>query len=90
MGAEETGDTAVPPASEGWTRRFTAIGPRLKEAVELYQSLGYEVRLGPAGAGEDEIRISDGCEGCFVVTLARTVYTRQAAPPDAIQEHQRG
>ena len=90
MSAEETDATMVPPASEGWTRRFTAIGPRLKEAVELYQSLGYEVKLGPAGAGEEELRISDGCEGCFVVTLARTVYTRQAPPPGAIREHQRG
>ncbi len=90
MGAEETDATAIPPASEGWTRRFTALGPRLKEAVELYLSLGYEVRLGPADPGEDQIRISDGCEGCFVVTLARAVYTRQAAPPDAVQEHQRG
>ncbi len=90
MGAAEMDVTATPPASEGWVRRFTAIGPRLKEAIELYQSLGYEVRLGPVDAGAEEIRISDGCEGCLVTTLARTVYTRQAPPPDAIEEHQRG
>ncbi len=90
MGAEQTGAMAAPPASEGWIRRFTAIGPRLKEAVELYQSLGCEVRLGPADAGEEEIRISDGCEGCLVTTLARTVYTRQAPSSDAVREHQRG
>lgn len=80
----------IPSASEGWTRRFTAIGSRLKEAVELYESLGYEVRLGPADAGAEEIRVSDGCEGCLVLTLAQTVYTRQAPPPDAVREHQRG
>lgn len=90
MSAEEMGATAAPLTSEGWTRRFTAIGPRLREAVELYQSLGYEVRLGPADAGEQEIQISDGCEGCLVITLAQTVYTRQAQPCDGVREQQRG
>lgn len=30
---------------EGWTRQFVAAEPRLSEAVELYRSLGLEVRL---------------------------------------------
>ena len=33
---------------EGWQMQFTTDEPRLSEAVELYESLGYEVRLEPA------------------------------------------
>ena len=33
---------------QGWMRQFVADEPRLSEAVELYKSLGYEVRLEPA------------------------------------------
>ncbi len=62
--------------AEGWTRRFTAIGPRLNEAVELYRGLGYELRLEPADAGE--VGLSDEtCAQCLVMTLARTIYTRR-------------
>jgi len=34
--------------TQGWMRRFVTDEPRLSEAVELYKSLGYEVRLEPA------------------------------------------
>ena len=33
---------------QGWERQFTTEEPRLSEAVGLYESLGYEVRLEPA------------------------------------------
>ena len=30
---------------QGWTKRFLASGSRLKEATELYESMGLEVHL---------------------------------------------
>jgi hypothetical protein len=66
---------AVPQPQE-WTRRFTAIGPRLSEAVELYQQLGFEVALAPAEADEAETTVTGSCVGCAVTSLARTIYTR--------------
>ncbi|HLZ21791.1 MAG TPA: hypothetical protein VKQ30_06695 [Ktedonobacterales bacterium] len=60
----------------GWTRRFTAIGARLDEAIELYRGLGYQIRLEPAERGSEEAAPTAGCEQCFVMTLARTIYTR--------------
>ena len=32
---------------EGWTQRFTASGPRLEDAIEVYRDLGFEVLLVP-------------------------------------------
>lgn len=61
---------------EGWTRRFTAIGSRLREAVELYRGLGFEIRLEPADAGSDEVADPSVCAQCLVTTLAQTIYTR--------------
>jgi hypothetical protein len=65
-------------ARDGWTRRFTAIGPRLSEAVEVYRGLGFEIRLEPAEPGAEEVADSETatCEQCFVMSLARTIYTR--------------
>ena len=60
----------------GWTRRFSAIGPRLNEAVELYQGLGFDIRLEPAGPRSEEIADRSGCAQCFVMSPARTIYTR--------------
>jgi hypothetical protein len=59
-----------------WTRRFTAIGPRLNEAVELYRGLGFEIRLEPAEPRSEEVADRSGCAQCFVMSLARTIYTR--------------
>lgn len=70
--------------AEGWTRRFTALGARLSEAIELYRALGYELRLEPADAGEASAasgagRQDESCAQCVVMTLARTIYTRRPA-----------
>jgi len=43
---ERKGKTAVLKA-QGWERRTTACEPRLSELVELYESLGFAVRLEP-------------------------------------------
>jgi hypothetical protein len=62
---------------QGWTRRFTAFGHRLSEAAALYQQLGYDVRLEPAEVREaDAATEGSGCESCFVMAQARTIYTR--------------
>jgi hypothetical protein len=61
---------------EGWTRRFTALGRRLNEVVELYTELGYEVRLEPVNLDEEESMSSECCKDCFVTVQARTIYTR--------------
>lgn len=61
---------------QGWTRRFTAIGRRLNEAVELYCQLGFETLLEPAELDKEHLSGADGCERCIITTLARTIYTR--------------
>ena len=61
---------------EGWTRRFTALGRRLNEAVELYRQLGFEVRMEPVDLNEEETAGAEGCKVCFVTMQARTIYTR--------------
>jgi hypothetical protein len=49
-------------AAEGWEERFSAAGPRLLEAVEYYESLGFEVRVEDLmDAAED-----GACTSCFV------------------------
>lgn len=63
-------------AAQGWTRRFVALPPRLRESVELYRSLGFEVHL-EAEAPEE---LPPQCRGCAVTLgLARAVYTRPAS-----------
>lgn len=63
---------------QGWTQRFTAMGLRLREAVELYHQLGYEVHLEPAALSEEQFD-AEACKHCFVTTQARTIYTRPQA-----------
>ncbi len=59
----------------GWERRFLADEPRAREAVELYESLGYEVRaqeLEPADFGPQ-------CDECAAAVCRSYVliYTRR-------------
>jgi hypothetical protein len=63
---------------QGWSRRFTAFGRRLSEAASLYQQLEYDVRLEPAEVNEAEAAAVEGsgCQSCFVMAQARTIYTR--------------
>ena len=59
----------------GWIRRFVADEARLGEAVELYESLGYEVRLEPAVFDE----INKECQKCLLYQDCdryKTIYTR--------------
>ena len=59
----------------GWMRRFVADEPRLSEAVRLYESLGYEVRLEPVALDETHKE----CKTCLVrqdCDRYRTIYIR--------------
>jgi len=46
---------------QGWVRQFVTDEPRLSEAVELYQEIGYEVRLEPATFDE----VNQICVNCL-------------------------
>lgn len=46
---------------QGWIRRFVTDEPRLSEAVELYESIGYEVRLEPAVFDETSEECKNAC-----------------------------
>jgi hypothetical protein len=45
---------------EGWERGFTVEENRVAEYVELYESIGYEVRVDPATPDDTE-----ECQVCF-------------------------
>lgn len=61
--------------AEGWERRFMADNQRASEAVELYSSLGYEVRAESISPDE----LSDECADCQLVICHTYVmiYTRK-------------
>lgn len=60
---------------EGWTRRFVAAPARLREAVALYESLGYQVHLEPLTPEE----LREECADCrLAVALFRVIYTRRS------------
>jgi hypothetical protein len=69
-------------SEQGWTRRFSALGRRLTEVVELYRQLGFEILLEPANQDEEAVPRDRGCENCIVTTLARTIYTRPCRAAD--------
>ena len=60
---------------QGWMRRFVADEPRLSEVVELYKSIGYEVRLESAVFDQ----ISEECRKCLLYKDCdkyKMIYTR--------------
>ena len=51
---------------DGWIRQFVADEPRLSEMVEMYCSIGHEVRLEPVLSGEEAKEDECGdCRICF-------------------------
>jgi len=64
-------------AAQGWQRRFMADSARLSEYVELYESLGLEVRAEPIREAE----VGPECEPCRLVLCPKfvTLYTRTPA-----------
>jgi signal recognition particle subunit SEC65 len=64
---------------EGWKRRMVVSEPRLSEVVEMYEQLGFEVRLEQVDPydpqwGEDECTIC--LEDPELAEATRVVYTR--------------
>ena len=56
-----------------WERRFMAGPPRLQEVVDLYESMGLEVKLEAVQATD----LPEGCNDCrAAMALFRVVYTR--------------
>ncbi|HOW55980.1 MAG TPA: hypothetical protein PLR60_15175 [Syntrophorhabdaceae bacterium] len=71
----------------GWERRFVACEPRLSEVVEMYEEIGFEVRLEPLPT-EEELDANDTpscedseCTVCFGVDRDRyrIIFTRPRA-----------
>ena len=61
--------------AEGWQPRFIADARQTKEATELYQELGFEVRAEPVPVKD----MGDDCSDCQVLILLqfKTIYTRK-------------
>jgi len=61
--------------AEGWIKQFTTDEPRLSEAVEEYQELGFEVLLEPI----DPREMTEECTTCLMSACDRykTIYTRR-------------
>ncbi|RLF16015.1 MAG: hypothetical protein DRJ97_02200 [Thermoprotei archaeon] len=59
---------------QGWTFRFTASGARLREMVEAYESMGFEVHLEPIKPEE----VDEACRACIQAEpeTIYAVYTR--------------
>ncbi len=60
---------------EGWKKKFTIEEQRIDEYVELYKSLGFEVRIELVIPSEME-----GCSTCFKENCAkfREIWTRSS------------
>ena len=63
--------------SEGWVQQFTASGPRLQEAIENYEMLGFEVKTVPVS----ELGLN-GCTVCFDDKNDATVMIFTRKPSD--------
>jgi hypothetical protein len=61
----------------GWIRQFVTDEPRLSEAVELYKSLGYEIRLESASFEE----VNQVCKNCLQADCERykIIYVKKGA-----------
>jgi hypothetical protein len=74
---------------EGWTKQFIAGEPRLSEAVEIYEDLGFEVHLEPLPQERDRetcVGPEEGpseCRICFegVEDQYKIIFTRPRKKP---------
>ncbi len=73
--AERKGLREKELAEEGWVKQTTIGEPRLSEIVELYKSLGYEVRLESVKLDE----LYEECRRCYESEIdeVKTVYARK-------------
>ena len=72
--SKEEKDLKIPPRGKDWERGFTVEERRVSEYVELYESIGYEVRVEPATPDEQE-----ECQTCFKADFdnLRTIYIKR-------------
>ncbi|MFX1304111.1 MAG: hypothetical protein ACFFC1_07400 [Promethearchaeota archaeon] len=68
-----------PLRGKDWEKGFTVEQDRVNEYVELYQSIGYEVRVEPATPDEQE-----ECQTCFKAEFdnLRTIYIKRTKNKD--------
>jgi hypothetical protein len=61
--------------AQGWTRQFTIEAERADEYVELYESLGDEVRVEPVTA---DLMAAEECATCLLAACDKyvVIYTR--------------
>lgn len=73
----------------GWERRFVTDRTRAREAMELYERLGFDVVADPLRP--DDLR--EECDDCQLVALLKfmTIYTRPrgGTAPDGARENDR-
>ena len=69
----------IPPRGNDWERGFTVEERRINEYVELYESIGYEVRVELATPNEVE-----ECQVCFKADFnnLRTIYIKRKKNED--------
>ncbi len=77
--AKEEEDLDIPIRGKDWERGFTVEEHRVDEYVELYESIGYEVRVEPATPDEQE-----ECQACFKADFdnLRTIYIKRKKNKD--------
>ncbi len=70
----EEKDREILPRGKDWERGFTVEENRVAEYVELYESIGYEVRVEPATPDEQE-----ECQTCFKADFnnLRTIFIKR-------------
>jgi hypothetical protein len=69
----------IPLRGKDWEKGFTIEEHRVNEYVELYESIGYEVRVEPAIPDEQE-----ECQTCFKAEFdnLRTIYIKRLKNKD--------
>lgn len=67
-------DQEIPSRGKDWERQFTVEQNRVSEYKELYESIGYEVRVEPATPNEME-----ECQECFKADFdnLQTIYIKR-------------
>ncbi|MFQ6106108.1 MAG: hypothetical protein ACE5QF_00765 [Thermoplasmata archaeon] len=63
-------------AKEGWEKQSVLSEPRLTEAMEMYEELGFEVLVEPI----DPEELEEECKECFVGEQCKVIYTRKRTP----------
>jgi hypothetical protein len=78
--SKENKELNVPQRGKDWERGFTVEENRVAEYVELYESIGYEVRVEPATPSE-----TDECQECFKADFdnLRTLFIKRNRNKDS-------